>query len=38
MKTIEGHFFDGIQPVPVPARLDFEGAGAALTADELAVR
>lgn len=38
MKTIEGHFFDGIRPVAVPARLDFEGDGAALTAEDLSVQ
>jgi len=38
MRTIEGHFFDGIRPVAVPARLNFEGEDVALTADDLAVR
>jgi Zn-dependent protease with chaperone function len=32
MKTIEGHFFDGKQPIAIPARLDFSGSDAILAA------
>ena len=35
MKTIEGHFFDGLQPVGVLAKMDFAEVSAALTAGTL---
>ena len=31
MKTIEGKFFDGLRPVAIQARMDFEGPNAILT-------
>lgn len=38
MKTIEGHFFDGLRPVAVPARLDLSGDAATLAADRITIR
>lgn len=35
MKTVEGHFFDGLQPVGVSAKMNFSGPNAALTAGTL---
>ena len=38
MKTIDGKFFDGLRPVPVPGRLDLSGTDATLTAGALSVQ
>lgn len=38
MKTIEGKYFDGLRPVAVPARMDFEDASALLVTDGLTLR
>ncbi len=38
MKTIDGKFFDGLRPVPVPAKLDLSETQATLTAGALSVQ
>ncbi len=38
MITIEGHYFDGRQPIGVPARMDFEDQEAMLTAGPISDR
>src|SRR5574341_696363 len=38
MITIEGHYFDGRQPIGVPARVDFEDQEVTLTAGPLSER
>ncbi len=38
MITIEGHYFDGRQPIGVPARMDFEDQEAVLTAGPISDR
>ncbi len=38
MKTIEGKYFDGLRPVAIPARMDFQPSGAQLVTAGLSLR